>query len=322
MKKEVSKKAYICDLMALCNILEEFEEFSQKIAKFISVKNNMDLIYKLGDVSRGKFCFPARGVKKFYQENKEVIDIINRYSSIERFICSDRLEFFYQYILKNKEKLDQIISLLQKISELGFQKLELNEDLDFTASEYKIYSEFDDNFSITYLDNIEVLPNYESCVKYKTTGSNYRMDLQTLPLGFSKYGGEITVNSLLFDSRRLPEKITKESIFDQILKLKSDQKEKCTSIRNSVDLSVSILDLDAQLNETNRTINKLDGVKSKSELLEVLSNIKEDVEKLKTMSIEYDSNILKETPSIRRETLEEEKQLYLKKRFWSRIDID
>ena len=49
--------------------------------------------------------------------------------------------------------------------------------------------------------------------------------------------------------------------------------------------------------------------------------MKENLEKLKVLSIEYDSNISKEESSLTKEVLEKEKNLYLKRRMISNIDF-
>lgn len=332
MKQEDAQNAYVCDLIALCYVLNEFEEFKNKLINLISSKCNRNLIYTLNQVSKGEYCFNAKKERLFYKENKSVIDTINRYSNINTFIYAivndDNLEFFYQYILNNKSKLGKIISLLKKIKELGFEKLEFNESLDFSNNEYVIDTNFAMNSNITYLDNIEVLPNYATNVKYRTAGSNYSIMIHPSIIlypstrDFKEYGNQIIVNSLLFDESRLPESITKESIFDEIIELKNQQQDKCNKLRNSVNLSISIEELYNQFNSTSKIVESLSNVESNRELIEILSNIKASIEKLKNISIEYNSSISKENPDITSETLQTEKELYLARRLWASIDID
>lgn len=57
-------------------------------------------------------------------------------------------------------------------------------------------------------------------------------------------------------------------------------------------------------------------------MIEILSNIKASIEKLKNISIEYNSSISKENPDITSETLQTEKELYLARELWASIDID
>ena len=328
MNKE-NYKIEIDNLIALYHIIDDFEEFEKKLKPAISTKYNRDFTYNLWKISRGKFKLGAFKARKFYKENKAIIDTINKYSDILSFINRSydwigdpygNLHFFYQYLIEHKNEIDKILSVLEKLKELGFTSFEFNENLDFTKETYNIDSSY--NYSITYVDNIKVIPHYEYYIKYGTTSSNYKMELRTNTKGeFSEYGREIILNSLLFNANRLPEKIDKETIIEPILKLKEEQQEKSAPIRNSVDINVSIFDLETRLGYTINTISRLEGVKNKKELLEVLANIKQDVEKLRTLGSEYDSSLTETEPTLTSDVLEKEKTLYLRRRDWESMDI-
>ena len=137
----------------------------------------------------------------------------------------------------------------------------------------------------------------------------------------SDYGRKIELNSLLFNPNTLPQEINKENIYGKLLKAKNEQTEKTSLIRNSVDLSIGVSDLEQQFNYTSEIINKLSGVKNKEELVKILSSIKEDLKKLKSLSVEYDNSILQEEPSLTPEVLEKEKSLYLNRRYLESIDL-
>lgn len=330
---ENNKKINTRNLIALCHIIDYFKEFENKLLPAISSKDNRNFVHQLYDISKGKVKLGAKKAKKFYNENNIVIDIINKYSNISRFINlnydfhgkpGSDLYYFFEYLLKHKEEISKILVLLEKIKELGFSTIEFNEELDFTKEIYSAYPSFNRNFYLTYVANPQIIPNYLSYINFKTADSNYKMKLGIS--GWSKkeiseYGREIVLNSLLFEPNTLPAKIDKEHTFDHLLKLKNSQKEKTAVIRNSVDLSISVSDLEHQLNSTDNTINKLDEVTNKEELISVLSNIRENVEKLKTLSSEYDESISQEEPSITQEDLEREKQLYLNRRELAKIDL-
>lgn len=306
------KKKYveINNLIALCHILDNFEEFEKRL----KTEYNRDFKLKLLDISQGKTRAFSKKEKKFYNENKSVIDTINKYSSIDIFIGEiygyyGSAQFFYEYFLNHKEDLDKITKLLEKIKQLGFDVFTFNEDLDFTTETYDVFPTFRRNSRIIYVDNIVVPPSYTSNINYYTTSSNYKMELDIIGDEISEYGRRITLNSLLFDPNRLPESLTKENTFDNILKLKSEQKEKSAAIRNSVDLSISVSALAYQLSSTSSVISKLDDVQNKSQLLEALLNIKGEVEKLIALSEEYDSSISEKELSLTGEVLEREKKL-------------
>lgn len=320
------KYVEINNLIALYHILDDYEEFEKKLEMAISPKYNRDFTLKLLDISKGKFRVFSRKIKKFYNENKSVIDTINKYSNIINFINSiygyyGSTHFFYEYFLSHKEDLDKIIELLERMKQLGFDDFTFNEDLDFTKESYDIYPTFRRNFRIIYVDNIVVPPSYTSNINYYTTSSNYKMELDIIGDEISKYGRRITLNSLLFDPNRLPVKLDRKNTFDRIIDLKKQQEEKNTSIRNSVDLSISVSDLDEQLSYTSSIISKLDDVQNKSQLLEALLNIKGEVDKLKTLSEQYDSSISEKEPSLTKEVLDREKKLQLKRIELSKLDF-
>ena len=335
-KEKTPISAHVNNLIILCHILNDYDEFTQNLTKLIKTKYNRDIVYNLYKISNGKPVVGSKKVKKFYQENKSVIDTINKFSNISEFInynydwqgnlredCD--LDFFYKYITSHQEDLERMLSMLEKIKKLGFYELQFDEELDFTNNEYKIYTRFNDNFRISYLDNMEAVPNYRSdVVEYKTTGSNYEIvaDVSFSDLSKYKYDKKIIVNSLLFDYKRLPEDITKEFTFDRIVSLKKEQQEDCDTIRDSVDLSISVDDLYSQFGITSRIIERLKNVESKEQLREILLGIKSYLDQLKSISSKYDDSVAQSDSTITKEKLQEEKQLYLKRRYWASIDID
>ena len=329
-------EANIDNLIALIHILDNYSGFINNLAEFISSKYNRDEFWRLYEISHGELVLGARKAKRFYQENKHVIDTINAYSNISNFINFDynwqekisedssfSLNFFYQYFLCNKNELGQIVSVLAKLKELGFDRLKFDAGKEFTQDEYTMDTSFSRNFCITYLDNMQVIPNYQnSIVKYKTTGSSYAILITVSAGQLCKYVRTVTLNSLVFDAKRLPEALTKECIFDKLIELKEEQRESCNTIRNSVDLSICIADLRNQFMFTNGIIEKLVNMEKHKELREVLVNIREYIDKLQSMSEEYDVSVSKEDSSITKERLQEERKLYLDRRRLERLDDD
>ena len=323
MKKEVRVES----LITLCHILNDYNDFTKNLAKLIKTKYNRDIVYMLDKISNGEFVIGAHKVKKFYRENKSVIDTINKFSNISKFITYNYdyqgnlkeetgLDYFYEYITSHKEDLEKILSLLEKIKKLYFYEIEFDDQIDFTCDNYKMHTRFNDNTAISYLDNMEALPNYQNdIVEYRTKGSNYKIVVHFLFGGFSRYSTKtITVNSLLFDSKTLPEDITQKIIFDKILSLKKKQQENCENLKNSVDLSVSIDDLYSQLDITSKVAERINEVETKEQLTDLLLVIKSYLEQLQDISLEYDESILQNSSHITKEKLQEEKKLYLDRR--------
>lgn len=335
-KEKTPISVHVNNLIALCHILNDYNEFTKNLTRLIKVKHkdNRDIVYNLYKISKGQVVIGSKKVKKFYQNNKSVIDTINKFSSISEFITHNYdwhgnlreepgVEFFYKYITSHQKGLERILSLLEQINKLGFDRLEFNEELDFTNNEYKIYTRFNDNFRISYLDNMEAVPNYRSdVVEYKTTGSNYEIVADVSFSDLSKYGKKIIVNSLLFDYKSLPEDITKEFTFDRIVSLKKEQQEDCDSIRNSVDLSIGVDDLYSQFDTTSRIIERLKNVESKEQLCGILLGIKSYLDQLQSISSKYDDSVAQNDSFITKEILQKEKRLYLERRYWASIDID
>lgn len=323
-------KAETSNIIALCHIIDDFEKFEKRLVSMISAKNNYEFAIELMNISAGKSKLGLRKVKRFYIKNKTIIDTINKYSNIPRFIDDNYdfyrnrhgdLRFFYKYILSHKEDIDKILGVLEKLTELNCYKIEFSEDLDFTKETYRLYDFLRSNFSIIYLDNIEVIPSYTSDINYKTTSSNYKMELNVSGNLISEFGPKIALNSLIFDPERLPKSVKKEDTFEHILNLKKEQKEKTSLIRNSVDLSISVSDLDSMLISVSERISGLDGIQNKNELNEVLLSIRNDVEKLKILSAQYDSSVSEKEPLLTPEILKKEKELCLRRRYDASIDL-
>lgn len=334
-EKESINKTSVDNIIALCNILNDYDEFYKNLKMYFQNKKNIiQEIYTLLQFSMGKKCIYSKDLKIFYLKNKNIIDKINQNIYINNFIY-ENFEFnneivenstfttFHKYLKKHKDELDKIQLVLQKIKQLGISKLAFDENLDFSKSNFELRTTFYLVTTFAYLDNMETIPNYQKdIIEYKTANSNYRIDIERLLDTISPKSSTIILNSLTFDYNRLPEELTKQSTFYKIVNLKNEQNDICNAIRNSVALSVSLDDLTIQFNSTNRIIENLDSIDSKNELHEILLKIKENLEQLQTISTEYNKNISQENLHITLEKLEKEKQLYLQRRYWSNIDID
>lgn len=330
MERNYNYSAETRNIIALCHIIDDFEGFRERLMPMISAGYNRNFVSQLLDISRGEFIFGASTARKFYSENKAIMDTINTYSDISRFICSNygtfgepygNLEFFYEFISNHKDEMYKILAVLEKLNELGFDIFEFNENLDFTTEMYGVEPSFRRNRHITYVANLEVIPSYDSYITFRTTGSNYKMDLSTVFSEIDTYGMRITLNSLLFDPKSFPESINRKNTFDHILELKDAQREQTDAIRNSVNLSVSVENLDMQLVASSIVISKLDGVENKGEMLAVLESIRQDVEKLKALSLQHDSRVSEQQPLLTPEVLKKEKALYLRRRDMENIDL-
>lgn len=330
----------INDLIILCHILDSYNDFNQELINLMSsTKFNIYNLLLLSKTNRKNFLC-NRKTKKFYLKYKDIFNIINNYNNALSFIVDNyiinqnnitrksNLDFFYQYIMNNKNNLEKILAVLNRINELGFKKLKFDENLDFTASEYKVNTLFNGNTNIEYLDNMKAIPNYQNdVVKYKTTGSNYKVIINpsiTIVVNgnISEHDKKIVVNSLVFDANRLPNSISTESIFNEILALKNSKSKECDAIKNSIDLNLNMEGLISQFISIDNTINRINDIENKDELLIILAEMQTILDKLKMAASNYDINIAKTYPAITPDILQKEKKLYLERIEWDKMDID
>ena len=230
-------KYFIDNIIALCYIIDDLEEFNKRLLSFLKSKDNRPNVMSLCKVADGESPICLRKIKTFYHENKEVIDKINKYGNLFLFICNNYdkegnlkndnfIVPFYNYFMKNKEKIDSIISLLEKIKLLGFESIIFNEEYDFTDIIYKMSSNFNDEHNIVYLDNMEKHPDSEDdTIRYCTDDTNFKIVLRRNRF-ISIYRREIWLNSLLFDKDRLPKKVTEKEMFDEIVSLEENNIKK------------------------------------------------------------------------------------------------
>lgn len=321
----------IDNLLALCHILDNYKEFEQRLSLILANEKNKDFAIKLWDFSKNKenrFLI-GKKVKKFYKENKEIIDTINKYSSISRFINNNfdnkgnptkNIEFFANYLLENKKHINQIITLLKELKKLDFYEFTFDENLNFEKETYVISPTFTENTNITYVANPTVIPTYTNKIQYKSNNSNYKIELKVITYSSTFDRKKLTLNSLLFDVNTLPKEINKENIFDPLLEAKKEQFNATKLIKKSVNLNVSIDDLEKQVFIIIDTIDKIDNISSKQELLNVLTNIQTEIKILKIMGTSYNKEIIEEEELLTDEILENEKILYLKKRELTKKD--
>jgi len=226
------KKAKISDLILLCHIIDDYEDFCNKLSGFLGKKYNRNKAYKLESLSKGGYALNFTKLKRFFDENRNIISVINNYIGINEFICSNydqygneigNLRYFYQYIKNNKKDLEKILELLIKLKKLKFENLILDENIDFKKETYEVdILSFTGNDVINYLDNMNMIESDNNIIKYQTLGSDYKMVLHTSFYGFSDYAREITLKNLLLDKSKLPKNLMKDYIYGEILKLKKE----------------------------------------------------------------------------------------------------
>ena len=321
-KNNYSEK--IDNLIALCHIFGDFEEFEKKLLPVISFKYNRGFVYQLYKVSNGISKLVTRKAAEFYSENKKVIDIINKHSDVSSFICSNYgwygtptgdLQFFYQYILSHKDEIDKIIALLEKLKVLGFDDIDFNSELDFTQETYDIETNIYRNFNFTYLNNLIAIPEDDPhVISYKTNGSGYKITIGINSGRVWETDKKIVLNDLTFNPDELPNVISKEETYDKIIGLKEKKQKECSIVKDSVNLSIGISDLYLMYIAVSSRINQLDNDEKKEKLVELLQTIGEAILKMQTISDEYDQKVLESNPDISETSLDEQKRSYVIRR--------
>ena len=332
MEQLVTADAKIADVMAITSVLDQLDNFNQNLKKLTKKYNLADITHHLKIATRGESTlFRKRGIYQFYQENKDTVDTIDKNSDIFMFLSLNYkddgtmkvdLSYYYEYLLNHKEEKKQIQALLQRLTELNIREIAMNEELDFTKEEYKVETWYYRSVfsSITYLENIEILPNYETdAIKYRSKGSNYKMLIGSEPFSYKR--NKIVVNNMTFPIESLPESASWKYLWDNILKLVESTQESKTALKNSVDLDVSLQDIENQMTDTCNTFTRIDEVNSKPELVAALTQIKSGIADLYGIKRGYDAKITTEHPSLSQQTIKKETNQYIKKRD-SMIDID
>lgn len=311
---------YTKNIIALCYILDEFEEFNKKIKGIISTNNSKKFIFDLYEVSMGNFNCSMKA-RRFYNENKAVIDTINQYSNLFLFIDSsynregnsideNSLEFFYRYITEHRQDLGKILSVLNKINNIKVGSIKLDEGVDFTKEEYRLYTWYPDNLELSLLDNMDVIPSYDSFeVKYRTTGSNYKITMNSRFGKLDSYiNTQITLNSLTFDPKEIPNYVSAKEVFRKIFELRDQKSEEYSTIKNLVDLNMSIEELYSVYVSVSKKIENLDESENKENFIELLKVIKDAIIRMQAINEQMDSDVVSSS-LVSKETLDKEKQI-------------
>lgn len=330
------KSIYIKNLIALCEMQEDYKLFCQDLETLIKSKTDKDLIYKVYQAIQGKFSMCSGKYKSFIEKHKQTIEIMNKYLCLNSltFLSYDKKgnrrdnlpeDYFYQYLQKNKEDIEIIKEVLLKLEKLGFTEIKYGEKLDFTEVEYELDTSYGSNFA--FLENIEVNSTYlNNPIKYRTNSSHYCMILSSNCYGdkkeVSKYGKKIYLNSLIFDSNNLPNEITTDCTIDVIEKLASDKKTEFSDIRNYVDLSIATSDLNSQFEHLRQVVAKIDKVNNNDELLQILKQMQSIMLQLQTFGDNFEKEIIDSNVGITEQTVCQEKKLYLDRRYLSSMHID
>lgn len=330
-KEEQPKIMSVDSLVALCYILDDYKKLDESIKTNLTEKNSIKTTNDLVDISHNPRKVGGKAAREIYSKNKYTIDTINRYSNISSFlyyndnwhrnVFSKRdiefdLDYFYEYILNNRDKLTQIRSVLKRIKKLGINNLELDENLDFRDNIYTVNPNFSSNDKIYYLDNIVIIPNYDhGMIKYKTIDSPY--EITTQPENYtndfskgniSKYNIDIKLNSFVFDKNRLPDKITRTTTFERITYLRRWVTDACNSVRNYVDLSIDVDKFKDMYNDIVNDLINTEDIDNKESIHIILRKISNNIQLLEAITNGYKEKIVDNTENVKSTEIEREKE--------------
>ncbi len=312
----MTKKIEIDCLIALCHILNGYETFKKRLDKAMNYKYNFNFIKKLEEISLGKSSSKLSKAAKFYQENKDIINAINKYYSLHIFIgllysvsCNNLINYFYNYLLEHKKDLSKILEILNRLKKLGFENIFFEQYMIFENKSYTINPNMLLNASFTYLANIQAIPNYEGTLKYKSTSSNYKIFFKRVDNAFSH---EITLNSLVFDAHTLPLTLSKKDTFDRIVTLTSKEEARNQKIHELVNLDLDLSLLDSTLNSLTATLDNSSNANFDN-MRKHLLTLKDILAKLKKEHTLYEKEVLSTNPTITKELLAQELKLQQKK---------
>lgn len=285
----------IIDAITLCHIVDEFEEFTQNLAKFSKGMLGEYNLRQLYNYIMNVDAFVKRDTKAFYVDNYRVLDAIHKYSYISNFLliyfdrktgkfCPEIMQM-YEYIKNNKEDKDKILAVLNKLSELGFEHINFAENKKFDG----IYEQDKSGLSHCYfLDgDLEVIPSVEN-IKYKSKEANYKIRLDAIP----EIGSEITLNNLVFDVKCLPNTVRYDDTFKKILELKEEKEESYKVLSDIVRLDYNLESIIPALEKIDEIIANIHNCKYNDSAKKHIGKAKEAVYGLRTCLTNYQTDMV------------------------------
>ena len=315
MKYEFTRNAVNIDvniLIAFCHIIDNYDNFKENLNLF-SYENNSESINftVLEKLSEKQPVLLNSKLKYFYYMNKRVIDTIKKYCSISNFICNlEKVEDMYSYINKNRKKIDEILSVLNRVKKLGFTRIYFDHNANFDNIVYDFSASFS-HLDLYFMDGvISVLPSRNmSLINYYSKESNYLMSLDWSFDKISKYNREIVLNNLLFDVNNLPETISYESIIQPLKDMKEKNRETDQFIANSVYLNNSLEAMSEIITRIDEIVEKIGETDNKEKALAIISKTKDSVKEMNKFLSQYESQG-KRKHAVKKNLLEEEKTKY------------
>lgn len=311
----IDNRISIPDLLALIEIINEYEQFEEDLLDLLGDTHNVDTLSKIRRLSHKERGIYPKAVKEFCKKYKDVLGRINQYTNIQSFVYHltdiNTDTNICKYLIKNVDSIETIKEVVLRLRKIGISEIEFNENLDFTKNTYHFWKWLADNSTIKFVDNITVIPEYPyGKITYVTTDSPFELTYDCFGNTISTVYNKAKFNSLVFDPNRLPENTSKEEITNPILEAKDKVEPDYTAIKNIIDLRLIEKELLSKL-------NKLEKVLEDSKLLANKENLKVSLEEIRTQIINiqrtikaYEDEIIARNGYVTEEVLDKEEKAY------------
>ena len=307
-------KIKIDDLIAICNIFNEMGVLKEELINLAKNNDIITTVTSLKEVRRGLKFFGTKDLLNFAQKHEISFQKISNKTDLDEFLIEmgkGDFNYLYEYMCANIGNIDKIENLCNRLKSLGFKSLGFNDEFDFSTMEFEIKNKKELNQSnIAYLENMKPIVSIDTDIlKYKSTVSNYMIVFNPIVNHF-----EIFLNDLTIDVDRLPKTMNASDLFKEIFELNKLISFDQSLVKDSVNLSVGILDLNEIVNNVSNRLSKLENVNESGEIKKILHDINSRITQLKLIKDGFNESIVTKSEYISDELLETEKHNYIRKR--------
>jgi cell fate (sporulation/competence/biofilm development) regulator YlbF (YheA/YmcA/DUF963 family) len=323
MAKEL--KIYTNTFIGLCFIIDEYDEFRLDFKQlFMKIKNVHNIIISIDRLVNDTSSRVDKRVKPLYYKYQEQLHNINNHIRISDFL-NDAFTYlgepkgdikeFHELLQDNRDEAFKALNVLFKLEYLDIHQISYHQEYDFIDTVYEMDKELNKNDKFFYVENLVTIPSYsDDKVKYITNDSIYEITLKPTSYPEGVRGKIIKLQSLYFNPNRLPQRINRETTYEEILRKASTLESSNKAMKNSVDLSLSLSDIEKAYQELDKTFDSIEESSNKEELLEALKKIREGIDIVQVVSSKCDEAVLDSTSSMDQELLTHEKNVELAKR--------
>ncbi len=291
-EQRATGKALLEDVMILQKIDDDFDSFQEDLTELAQKHSHKNIVKSLERIKLRKKHPVSKDIIKFYHKHQSTFDTITLSTTITLFLNNfynedgskklySPLFNFHEYFQAHPEERENAKELLSRMKDLKIECIEINPNIDFTSDQYTANKDELWNETLTYLENIEVLPNYnQNAITYRSTGSNYAIKLPFYVMfgGASKSDKDITVTNLAFDKDCLPERLHVETFFRTLKQQREEIDPSCKRVKDAVDLSIQELDMRDVLAQAQRIVDDMNPNDANESLLDGLKTIRDGLE--------------------------------------------